>query len=284
MNGRTWLKAAVGLLIPLAAAWTGAVALLASQQEALIFPVPGGLDQGMLDHAAAEVGARPLRITTEDGEQLYGWHRAAQPRPAAPAVVVYFHGNGEPVSGSMGLMRLAHRLGLDWVAVAWRGYPGSTGQPSEVGLRRDARAVHRYVIQELGFAPDQILLHGRSLGGALAAGLAAEAPIGGLVLESTFSSLLAVAQGRFPWFPVERLLRHRFPTDQVVGRIDVPTLILHGDQDPVVPVSHGRWLAGQIRGAHYVEVPGAGHDRLLPLIDAEARDAWTELSELVRRR
>jgi hypothetical protein len=242
------------------------------------------MDQAMLDHAAAEVGARPLRVPTEDGELLYGWHRPARPRPQAPAVVVYFHGNAEPVSGSMGLLRLSQRLNLDWVAVAWRGYPGSTGQPTEQGLRRDARAVHRYVIEELGFAPHQIVLHGRSLGGALAAGLAAEAPVGGLVLESTFSSLRAVAEARFPWFPVGRLLRHPFPTDRLVDRIDVPTLVLHGDQDRVVPVGHGRWLASQIRGAHYVEVAGAGHDRLLPLVDAEARDAWTELSELVRGR
>jgi hypothetical protein len=242
-------------------------------QDSVIFPAPGGIDRSSLDAAARELGADVVTLTAEDGVGLYAWHYRAQGERA----LLFLPGNAEAVSGRMTLARQVRRAGYDFVILAYRGYPGSEGRPSEAGLHADARAIWRYLVEEQGFSRERIVVHGRSLGGGVAVRLAAEVQPGALVLESTFLSILELASVSAPTYPVNRLLRHPFRSDLVAGSIRTPTLLMHGTEDQVIPMHHGARLAELIEGAQLVLVDGAGHNTSLTVSSPDARAAYSAL-------
>jgi uncharacterized protein len=250
--------------------YIGFGALLYSMQDAMIFPIPGGISDMALDEAAQEVGAAPFRIETEDGVSLYGWYRSG----GGDRAVLYFHGNGATVLGTAGLMRQVNAAGWDFAVIAYRGYPGSEGAPSEEGLRRDARALWDHMIEDRGIPSERMVVHGRSLGGGVAAGLASDVTPAGLVLESTFTSLLEMAESQNRIYPVEYLLKHPFNTRNRAPSVEVPVLVMHSDGDQIIPVSHGRTLAPLFAESTYVEIPGRGHNEGLIIDCPQGRTAY----------
>jgi fermentation-respiration switch protein FrsA (DUF1100 family) len=248
--------------------------LLYFMQEASLFPAPR-LPRAALDAVAKQVGATPLSLTAADGVQLYAWHRSAGERP--PGVVLFFHGNAEAVMDRQDLHQLVLHHGWDVVVPAYRGYPGSEGRPSEAGLRLDALAAWDWVTGTLGVPPERVVVHGKSLGGGVAAMLVEEVTPAALVLESTFTSVADVAARQFPIYPVRLLVRHPFDTRARASRIEVPVLVLHGDADDVIAVRHGRALSKLFPDVRYVEVAGVGHQETLPAVDARAREAYLAL-------
>jgi pimeloyl-ACP methyl ester carboxylesterase len=274
---RRWVLGFALLLLVPCLAYGAVAATLWRMQESLIFPAPGGIDVSALDQAASEVGAEPFRIHAADGTKLYGWHRSPPPNGAKHCGVLYFHGNAETVAASVALGRLVTREGCDFLVVAYRGYPGSAGKPSESGIALDARALWDHATVDLGIPPERILLHGRSLGGGVAVGLASEVTPGALAIEASFTSLVDVAAARYPFLPVRRLLRHRFDSIGRAPGIAVPTLVVHGSADRTIPVSHGRALAKAFPNARYIEASGLDHDDALFLADAAADEAYVAL-------
>ncbi len=236
--------------------------LFSQFQRRMIFPGPEDVSVSLLSDVAAQLGATELRIPTEDAETLYGWHRAAI-RTGPRRVVLYFHGNASSVLAQMELQNLLLSQGWDFVGIHYRGYPGSTGVPSEAGLHKDAMAAWKWVTDELGTNPGRVAIHGRSLGGGVAVQLAAKVEPGALVLESTFTSIVDLAKEQFRWLPVERVLEHRFMTRDFAGRLSCPLLVAHGTADATVDVSHGKELARLFQAEEYIEVPRIGHSDLL---------------------
>jgi fermentation-respiration switch protein FrsA (DUF1100 family) len=237
-------------------------AVFAQFQRQMIFPGPEGITVPLLSDVAAQLGATELRIPTDDGETLYGWHRAAiwsGPR----RVVLYFHGNASSLVGQLELQDLLLSEGWDFVGIHYRGYPGSTGVPSEVGLHEDARAAWAWVRSELGVPAKRVAIHGRSLGGAVAVQLAAEVNPGALVMESSFTSLVELAKEHYRWLPVGSLLKHRFVSRDFADRVSCPVLVAHGSADSIVDVHHGRELARLFRAEAYIEVPRIDHNDML---------------------
>lgn len=238
-------------------------------QEALLFPAPS-VPMERLEAGALSAGARSVHITTEDGVRLYGWHHVAE----GERIVIYFHGNGESVLATPDLGERFDAIGWDVLKVALRGYPGSEGEPSAEGMAEDARATWRFVVDKLGYPPDHVVLYGRSMGGGVVGSLMTEVEPGGIVLESTYTSLLDMARLRYPMYPVGLLLRHRFDTAANAPKVDVPVLVLHGDQDGVIPVEQGRTLGRLFPNVTYVEQRGFGHNDDLAF---RGRDAWLAL-------
>jgi len=269
---RPTLKLLIFLLSAPVATWLLYLGTTWALQDAMIFPIPGGVGVDQLDSAASEVGATPFRTTAEDGVELYGWHRAAGHDKA----VLYFHGNGETVAGNVGLQRVLAQQGWDFVTVAYRGYPGSEGAPSEEGLAADGRALWTYATETLGIAPQRIVFHGRSLGGAVATRLATETNPRGMVLESTFYSLVEMARARTFLLPVDLLLRHRFESYRHAPRAGVPVLQLHSRDDGLIPVDHARRLHQRFAEATYVETEGLSHGHALPVSDPEIQQAYRD--------
>jgi hypothetical protein len=254
-------RISLGLVAVVATAWV-TMGLFSQYQRRMIFPGPQGVSISVLNDIASQVGATELSIPTEDGETLYGWHRVAV-RSGPPRVVLYFHGNASSLLAQMELQNLLLSEGWDFVGIHYRGYPGSTGVPSEAGLHKDAAAAWKWVTEELGTEPSRVALHGRSLGGGVAVQLAAASDPGALVLESSFTSIVDLAKAQFGWLPIGRILEHRFMTRDFAKRVSCPLLIAHGAADSIIDVHHGRELARLFHADQYIEVPRVDHNDML---------------------
>ena len=153
------------------------------------------------------------------------------------------------------------RIMIGVIAPAYRGYSGSSGWPSEQGLLLDAQAAWAFATAH--YPEDKIVLWGFSLGSAVAVALAAERRIGKLILEAPFSSLADVAASAFPIFPVRWLLRDPFRSDQRIGRIKAPLLMMHGERDTVISIAFGeRLFALAHEPKQIVRFPEGGHNDL----------------------
>ena len=194
-------------------------------------------------------------LTTADGEKIIVWHVAAKP---GRAVVLYFPGNGDVLATSAGRFREITADGTGLVALSYRGYAGSSGRPSEQGLLQDAAAA--YAFTSALYPSERIVVWGFSLGSGVAVALAATQPVGKLILEAPFSSLSEVAASAFPLVPVRWLLRDPFCSDERIGRVTAPLLIMHGARDTTIPVRFGERLFALARQPkQFVEFPDGGH-------------------------
>lgn len=179
------------------------------------------------------------RFETEDGLALHGWWHPGRNRERGP-VILWCHGNAGNITHRAENLHQIVRRGLAVFIFDYRGYGKSEGKPSEQGLYRDARAAWRHLTGELGVAPARVVCFGRSLGAAVALQLSLDRPVAGLVMESAFKSVPAMARRRVPFLPVGRLMRNRYDNLRKVGDLEVPVLFVHGRQDQLVPIEHGR--------------------------------------------
>ena len=198
-------------------------------QDSLIFPAPQ-VDTGSF----GDENFRQVTIPTSDGEKLFALHH---PSVEGEATILVFHGNGDAAVFQTAKGAVIADAGFGVLLVEYRGYPGSTGTPSETGLFADGRAAYDFVRSQ----KEQLIgLYAHSLGTGVAVNLATERDVFSLVLESPFDSLMAVAQRRFPWIPVSLLLKHKFRSDLLIPDVRSPILMMHGDADRVIPNEHGR--------------------------------------------
>ena len=203
------------------------------QQPSMIF-----FPYATLDQTPAEWGLayEDVILHSEDGVRLHGWYI---PHHGSKQVLLFFHGNAGNISHRGASVEIFHRLGLNLFIFDYRGYGKSQGKPDEEGLYNDARAAWRYLTNERGFEQEDIILFGRSLGGAVAAELAAEVEPGGLILESTFSSAKDVANALLPVLSRLIFLRYDFNTAAHVTRMRSPLLVLHSPDDEIIPFHLG---------------------------------------------
>jgi uncharacterized protein len=228
---------------------------------------------------AAEVlpGARDVVLATSDGLELGAWWLPAGP-DGAPAVLVA-NGNGGSRTLRAPLAEALSDAGLSVLLFDYRGYGGNPGSPSEQGLARDVRAARSFLVDQAGLPADRLLYLGESLGAAVVTDLALEHPPAGLVLRSPFESLAAVGAHHYPFLPVRALLRDRYPVAEQIARVEVPTTVVLGGADSIVPPSQSRAVAGAAADLRaLVEVPGADHNDAVLLDGAELVGAVVDLA------
>ncbi|MGI9356199.1 MAG: alpha/beta hydrolase [Rhizobiaceae bacterium] len=219
-------------------------------QESMIFPAPNTAGVTL-----TVPGFFDVSLKTSDGEILRVFWRL--PDTGKPVIIV-FHGNGDAALFQQTKGRMLARAGFGVLLAEYRGYGGSTGSPSENGLHLDALAAYDFARNQTE-VPIGVYAH--SLGTGVALELALKRKVFALVLESPFDSLQAVAQSKMTWLPMSALLKHPFRSDHRIGKIDVPILIMHGNQDRVVPIEHGQRLVNLApEGTDFVEISGAGHN------------------------
>ena len=211
--------------------------------------------------AAIGLAFESLSLETEDGETLDGWYIPAKnPR----GTLLFFHGNAGNISHRLDSIAIFHRLGLDVLIFDYRGYGRSTGKPSEQGTYRDAEAVWRYLVEQRGIPASEILLFGRSLGGAVATWLATQVEPAGLMVESTFSSVPDMGAELYPWLPVRWLSRLKYNSAALTGEVRAPVLVIHSAQDEIIPYHHGRTLfEAAVEPKEMLEISGGHNDGFL---------------------
>ncbi|MBV6488208.1 MAG: alpha/beta fold hydrolase [Pseudorhodoplanes sp.] len=231
--------------------------------------------------APAEAGfaqAEEIALTAADGERLLAWHVAPH---AGRFVVVYYHGNGGALRHRPWRFAPLTSDGTGLVALSYRGYGGSSGHPSEQGLIADGRAAYDFAAARYG--AERIVLWGESLGSGVAIAVAAERPVAALVLEAPYTSTVDIAAAIYPVIPVRWLMKDQFRSDERIGRIDAPLLVLHGERDRVIPIRFGARLFALAPGPkRFVRFPGAGHEDLGEHGAVEAARAF--LSDVAQRR
>ena len=239
------MRTVLAFLVIAATAYLALLALVyVTQRSQVYFPTP----ESQHPHA------RALWVYSE-GERIKVW---VVSRPGSRALI-YFGGNAEDVAGNIDLFAEA-LPGRSLYLVNYRGYGGSTGRPSEAGLRADALAVFDHVRRE----HSEIALMGRSLGSGVAVHLASARPVERLVLVAAYDSLVNIAREYFRWLPVGLLLRDRYESASRASEVEAPVLVVIAGEDEIIPRARSEALAvafapGQAR----VEVvPGVGHNTL----------------------
>ena len=177
-----------------------------------------------------------VAMQAADGVRLHGWY---VPAAGAERVLLFFHGNAGNISHRRDSLAIFHRLGLNVLMIDYRGYGQSEGSPSEAGFYQDASAAWAYLLEEKGFAADQVVIFGRSLGGAVAAELASRVPARGLILESTLSSARDFAHSVFPVLSRLIVMRYDFNSVAKLAQVHCPVLVLHSPDDEVMPFHLG---------------------------------------------
>jgi uncharacterized protein len=236
-------------------------------RESAIDPLAIGLEAGRVEKVS---------VLTADGLWLNGWfvpafpppHNGSAPRPT----VIYFPGNaGHRAHRGLDLDQLS-RMGADAYLIDYRGYADNAGKPTEADFAADAQAVWKFVTGTRHVPTSQVVLLGESLGGGVATRLASElaiagTPPGGLILRSTFSSLVDVAAFHYWWLPVRLLLLDRYPSAERIAHVTCPILILHGTVDTIIPFSFAQRLFAAAPDAsadgvpkQFVPLPGADHN------------------------
>jgi uncharacterized protein len=201
-----------------------------------------------------------LTLTAEDGVRIHAFYL---PPPREPRwTVLLANGNAGNVSHRLDrAIFLQSRLGAAVLLFDYRGYGRSEGSPDEEGTYRDARAAHRWLVDEKRVPPERLVLFGESLGSAVALDLALSRPCRALVLESPFVSVPAMARAVYPFLPLWPLVRTRYDNEAKAPRLGVPLLVLHGERDEIVPFAQGRRVfeaAPEPKRFH--AIPGAGHN------------------------
>jgi uncharacterized protein len=242
--------------------------LLILERSFLYFP------ERVLVVTPTEVGlvAEEVWLQAADGVRLHGYWLSGRGERA----LIWYHGNAGNISHRLPNARLLmDHFGLDMLLVDYRGYGRSQGQPSEAGLYRDGLAMYAES-RARGYRPEQVVLFGRSLGAAVALEVARQQPAGAVILETPFLSIPTLARTLYPWVP-SILVRSRFDNAAKVQQVLAPKLIVHGDQDEVVPLAHGQRvfeLAPEPK--RFVQVAGAGHNDLVVVGGEPYLAAWRE--------
>ena len=202
-------------------------------------------------------------LLTEDGVKINAFYRS---NPPSKQVLLWFHGNAENIGYGLEHLRALAKIGVNILAVDYRGYGKSEGKPDEAGVYHDADAAYDYLIKQRHFRPEDIIIYGHSLGGAVAIDLASRRPCGGLIIQSSFINARAMARRMFAIPLIEYVVKSRFDSLQKIREVHAPILIVHGTRDDLVPFRMGQQLfAAAPEPKRFYPIEGAGHNDLMEI-------------------
>ena len=200
-------------------------------------------------------------LTTSDKVKLNGWYI---PAPDATFTVLFCHGNGGNIMHRLDSIQLFNSLRLNCLIFDYRGYGLSEGKPTEEGTYLDAMAAYEWLREQKGVKPENIIIFGRSLGGCIAAELAGKVKASSLVVESSFTSCVAMARKYYWYMPVKWFVRYRYDTLEYIKDVTCPVMVIHSPDDEMVPFEFGQQLyAAANEPKEFLEISGGHNDGFL---------------------
>jgi fermentation-respiration switch protein FrsA (DUF1100 family) len=245
-----WIGAAV------AAAYVAIVAMMYVYQRDMMY-FPDQISRVPPSHYEMLAGVQEVELKTSDGLKVFAWY---WPPPEGRPTVLLFHGNGGSLRSQRYRLKYFKEADMGVLMLAYRGYAGGDGTPTEDGLYADARAALDWLNAQ-GIVDASIALYGQSLGSGVATKMASERELAAVVLEAPYTSTVDVAAFRFPIMPVGLLMKDRYESLARIGAVHEPLLIMHGDVDWAIPQRFGRQLfeaANQPKDGFWPE--GIGHN------------------------
>lgn len=253
----------------LAAAYGGLALLVYIFQSRLVF-YPGIEREIVATPGQVGLPYEDIQLKTSDDVSLHGWYI---PAPQSRGTVLFLHGNAGNISHRLDSVRMFHRLGYSTLIFDYRGYGNSSGAPTEQGTYLDAEAAWRYLTEQRHIPSCRIVLFGESLGGAVAAWLAAHQKPAALVIASGFTSVPDLGQQLYPFLPVRLLARIRYDTRENLRTVTAPVLIAHSPEDDIIPFEHGRALyAAANPPKRFLELAGGHNDGFIFM-----RESWVKV-------
>jgi fermentation-respiration switch protein FrsA (DUF1100 family) len=235
------------------------ILLVAFERRFIYYPVPAAASW----HEPPDPTIRDVTLRAATGEAIHAWWL---PRPGSADVMLYSHGNAGNLSHrGPGVVRWSEQLDASVLIYDYPGYGKSEGVPSEPGCHAAARAAFDWLTREQKYEPGRVILFGASLGGAMAAQLAANHDHRALILVAPFTSIPDMAAVRFPWLPARYFVRHKFDNFANLPRCRRPVVIVHGTADSIVPYRHAERLYEVANEPKMlIPVKGADHNMSLP--------------------
>jgi uncharacterized protein len=240
----------------IAAAYLGAILMGCFFQDRLIYYPSKTIGQ-----TPAEVGLafEEVTLTASDGVLISAWYVPAAQKGGK--TVVFCHGNAGNIGDRLDKLAIFSNIGVNTLIFDYCGYGKSGGKPNEKGTYLDAQAAYDWVRNTKGVPAGDIVSYGESLGGAVAANLAGERDCGGLILDSTFTSVADVGANAFPFLPVRWIVGRKYDSTAVIGKVKCPVLMIHSRNDEIVPFVLGQKLFGLANEPKtFVEISGSHND------------------------
>ena len=186
-----------------------------------------------------EVEIEKVKITTSDNINLLGWFHKKDLKKFK--TIVYFHGNAGELNNRIYKLNYFKSMDVNFLIIAWRGFSGNKGKPSEKGLYEDGKSTIEF-LKNLGVIEKDIIIYGESLGTGVATEIAQSNKFAGLILETPFTSMIEAAKNFYPYIPVGLLLKDKYKNDKKIKNINIPILIMHGEADQIVPFWMGKTI------------------------------------------
>jgi len=178
-----------------------------------------------------------VRIKTRDNIELLSWYH--NKHLDNYKTILFLHGNAGSLENRIHKINHFKNMKVNFLIVAWRGFSGNKGEPTEEGLYEDARSAINW-LKLKGVKENNIIVYGESLGTGVATEIAQNRNFGGIILESPFTSMIDAGKDKYPYLPVRLLLKDKYESDKKIKNINIPILIMHGKIDNIVPFSMGK--------------------------------------------
>jgi fermentation-respiration switch protein FrsA (DUF1100 family) len=250
------LRVIVALLLIAAMCYGAAVLYLVTQETDMVFQAGRTLGESRPSFPYEQVD-----VPRNDGARQFAWIMPTARPPDDPTWVLFLHGNAATVAAKVNIAHYAElrTLGLNVMAPEYRGFGGLEGLPTESALAADAQSAYDYLRQVRRVPASRLVIYGWSLGSAVAVRLASEVEAAAVILEGAPSSVVAIGQQQYPFFPIRLIMRNHFDSIGKINRVRAPLLFLHSPEDAVIPIAEGRRLYEAAPGDKtFVEVRG-GH-------------------------
>tara|TARA_Y100001970_G_C14156423_1_gene815847 strand:- start:459 stop:1277 length:819 start_codon:yes stop_codon:yes gene_type:complete len=184
-----------------------------------------------------EVNIEKVSIQTKDNIDLLGWFHKKNLK--SYKTIVYFHGNAGKLENRIHKLNHFKDMDVNFLIIAWRGFSGNKGNPSEEGLYKDGSSALNW-LKEKGLNEEDIIIYGESLGTGIATQLSQNKNFAGLILETPFTSMIEAAKNFYPYIPVGLILKDKYENNKKMKNINIPVLVMHGEADQIVPFWMGK--------------------------------------------